>query len=57
MKYAQTLPFDVERVAESVTKHVYDRDINAYIADIVHQYQQGETVTEIEVWNHLYDHT
>lgn len=56
MKYAQTLPFDVERVAESIGKHVYDEDINAYITDIVHQYRQGEIVIEIEVWNHLFDH-
>lgn len=55
MKYLWTLPFDVERFSLIVQDHFDDENMNVYLDALLHDYDQGDDVDEIEARSVLYD--
>lgn len=54
--YLGTLPFDAERFALIVQEYLpQDNDINTYLDAILHDYDQGEEVDEVEARGVIYD--
>lgn len=53
--YLGNTPFDAERFAIIVQDVLSDEDMDLYIDDILHDYEQGESVDEVEVWSYVFD--
>ncbi len=57
VSYLGNVPFDVERLALVIQDIIQDQQVDIYIDDILLDYEQGETINEVEVWSFLFDHT
>lgn len=55
INYLGTLPFDAERFALIVQEYIQDDDINTYLEAIIHDYEQGDDVDEVEARGVAYD--
>ena len=54
--YLGTVPFDAERFAIIVQDTIQDQDMDLYIDDILHDYEQWESIDEVEVWSYVFEH-
>lgn|GEM_PF-1889025 len=55
INYLGTLPFDADRFALIVQEYLQDEEINTYLEAILHDYDQGEEIDEIEARGVIYD--
>lgn len=53
--YLGNTPFDAERFAIIAQDIFNDQDMNLYIDDIVHDYEQWEPIDEMEVRSYVFD--
>lgn len=56
VSYLWNVPFDVERLALVIQDIIHDPHVDIYLDDILLDYEQGETINEVEVWSFLFDH-
>jgi nicotinamide mononucleotide adenylyltransferase len=48
IRYLSNLPFDAERFAIIVQRYIQDEEINLYLETILHDYDSGDDVDEVE---------
>jgi hypothetical protein len=46
--YLGNLPFDAERFAIIVQRYIQDEEINLYLETILHDYDSGDDIDEVE---------